>query len=530
MSVTQTSARSDIPASGVRRIETDVVVVGGGGSGLAAAIEACSIGRTAILLEKNEMLGGSTGRSVGSITASNTPHQLRKGIFDCPDDHYEDMALLCEHSARLRNHPHEIPNNMELRRVLVDNVPDTMRWLMSMGVEFFGPLAEAPHRRLRMHNVVPNSRAYIFHLERAARRLGVDIRTCVRAKQIIIEHGIAVGVLCDTPDGPTEFRGRGGVVLTTGDFSANPELKAKYVAPTMADAQPVNPTNTGDGHQMVLDIGGRIEATWLYSSGVRFPPPPPRLAMRLPPYRFITRLMILALENLPEWILRPYLMHFVTSILVPSSDLFKSGTILINKRGERFVDESINPAGNTPLSPVLADQPDQAGYLLLDAKIAEKFSKWPHAVSTAPGVAYAYINDYRRSRKDIFYEAATLSELARKIGVPEKTLETTVSAYNTSLRESATQTDREPLDRGPYIALGPVRFYINFSDSGVAVNGQHEVLTSEDVVIPGLFAAGFIGMGGVLLEGHGHHLGWAFTSGRRAGRHAAFRVLSNSNA
>jgi succinate dehydrogenase/fumarate reductase flavoprotein subunit len=62
----------------------DVVVVGGGGSGLAAAIEAGRLGRDVILIEKNPQLGGSTAWSVGSVTASATPHQIAKGIEDRP--------------------------------------------------------------------------------------------------------------------------------------------------------------------------------------------------------------------------------------------------------------------------------------------------------------------------------------------------------------------------------------------------------------------------------------------------------------
>ncbi len=70
----------------------DVVVIGGGGSGLAAAIEATTLGRHVIVLEKNPAIGGSTIRSIGSIAASCTPHQIRKGIQDNPDDHFEDAC------------------------------------------------------------------------------------------------------------------------------------------------------------------------------------------------------------------------------------------------------------------------------------------------------------------------------------------------------------------------------------------------------------------------------------------------------
>jgi len=55
----------------------------------------------------------------------------------------------------------------------------------------------------------------------------------------------------------------------------------------------------------------------------------------------------------------------------------------------------------------------------------------------------------------------------------------------------------------------------------LAVSAPHEVLGQDDRPIAGLYAAGSAGQGGLLLFGHGHHLGWAFVSGRRAGRFAA---------
>ena len=507
----------------VRQVEADVVVIGGGGSGLAAAIEARSFGRSVVLLEKNPKLGGSTGRSIGSITASNTPHQLRKGIRDCPDDHFEDMGRFTAASVRVKRSPYTIDDNMELRRLFVDNVTDTFHWLMSMGVEFYGPLPEPPHRKPRLHNVLPNSRAYIYHLERAARRNGVQIATSVRARQLINDNGTVTGVLCDTADGPVEYRARGGVVLTTGDFSADPVMRTDHISPGFADVQPINPTNSGDGHKMVLGLGGRIVHTGLHSAGVRFQPPPPKWITSLPPQRFFMRLVNWAMENLPGALLRPVVMSFLTTILVPSRPLFRSGAIMINNRGERFVDEADDPADSTV--PSLLGQPDRLGYIILDAKLAEKFSHWPNYVSTAPGVAYAFVPDYRRTRKDIFHEASTLEELARKIGVPADVLKKTVAEFNVGLASSKAP-ERPPLDRAPFIAMGPVRHYLNFTDSGVAVNAKLQVLGPGDQPIPGLFAAGFIGMGGVLLEGHGHHIGWAFTSGRMAGRRAAFRVVT----
>src|SRR5215470_11264704 len=150
----------------------DVVVVGGGGSGLAAAIEARTAGASVVLIEKNSALGGSTAWSIGSITSSGTPHQLRAGIADCAEDHWRDMAAF--------NGNLDTRDNPALRRILAEEMPQTFRWLLSHGIRFYGPMPEPPHRKPRMHNVLPNSRSFIVHLGRAARRAGVQIETGCR--------------------------------------------------------------------------------------------------------------------------------------------------------------------------------------------------------------------------------------------------------------------------------------------------------------------------------------------------------------
>ena len=72
-------------------LDVDVLVVGGGGSGLAAAIEARTQGAHVVLLEKNEKLGGSTAWSIGSITSTGTPHQKKRGIVDRSEEHTSEL-------------------------------------------------------------------------------------------------------------------------------------------------------------------------------------------------------------------------------------------------------------------------------------------------------------------------------------------------------------------------------------------------------------------------------------------------------
>ena len=217
----------------------DVVVVGGGGAGLAAAIEARAAGRSVVLLEKNEQLGGSTSWSIGSISATGTPHQRRRGIEDNPEDHWADMpGFAGELAAR---------DNGGLRRILCNDVPGTFQWLLDSGIRFMGPMPEPPHRKPRMHNVLPNSRAYIYHLERRARRAGVEIRTGIPVTGLVQKDGRVTGV----QTGAHRVIGaRGGVVLAAGDFTNSPELKARFMGPQEAKVEGVNLTATGDGQKM----------------------------------------------------------------------------------------------------------------------------------------------------------------------------------------------------------------------------------------------------------------------------------------
>ncbi|MFT7575852.1 MAG: succinate dehydrogenase/fumarate reductase flavoprotein subunit, partial [Alphaproteobacteria bacterium] len=164
----------------------DVVVVGGGGAGMAAAIEAASHNRHVVLLEKDASLGGSTAWSVGSISATNTPQQKARGIVDHPDAHFEDLEVLAGAKANR--------DNRALRRILVDNTTEMMRWLESHGLVFVGPNEEKPHRLPRMHNVLPNSRAFPEMLGRACRKAGVDVRLGTAARKLITEAGRVTGV------------------------------------------------------------------------------------------------------------------------------------------------------------------------------------------------------------------------------------------------------------------------------------------------------------------------------------------------
>lgn len=507
-------------------VEFDVVVIGAGGAGLAAASEAAMLGRSVVVLEKNSREGGMTSWSVGTVTATNTPHQLRAGIRDTPEEHFEDLAL---HAGKLAPR-----DNLALRRILVDNSNEMFRWLNELGIAFIGPIPDPPHRYPRLHTVVPSAEAFAYRLKKRCRNLGVDIRLNTKVQRLLQEGGKVIGLEAQGPEGAlTQYRARGGVVLASGDYSAASDIKARYATELLATADPVTPTSTGDGYRLAFEVGATmVNGDIVRGPIIRFVPAPRgNIIQRLPPVGPLTAAIVWAMNHLPQWILRPFLMTFVTTVLGPSRDVFKQGAILVNRLGQRFTDERAAPDRD------LVSQPDRLAFIVFDANFAQRFSSWPHFISTAPGLtrnflswpnrasgnasgnAYAYLPDYRRTRPDIYHQAASIEALALSIGMPPQALQQCITDYNQRERG-----ERPPLAAGPFFALGPVKSYVPFTEGGLRITERFEVVREDGGPIHGLYAAGAVGQGGLLLEGHGHHLAWAFISGRIAGRNAAFDV------
>lgn len=497
----------------------DLIVVGGGGAGLMSALAAARHGRSVLLLEKAAKIGGTTALSVGTVCASGTRLQRELGIDDNPDAHFADLDAFV---GPLGNR-----DNLALRRILVDEAPETIALLEELGVTFMGPLPEPPHRQPRLHAIIPHSRGFIVHLEKACRASGVTIRTNQPVGALIHRDGRVRGVVIggDRDDAEAmRVQARLGVILATGDFSsASLEFKRRYMNGPLLEIGGINPASTGDGQAMGEAVGSEVlNGDLAWGPEIRFAAPPrPSLIARLPTSPWFARLVLAAKKRLPDAMLRPFLLRFVTTYLAPSHGLFRSGAILVNQRGERFCDETARPQDE------IGRQPRQSAFIICDTVIAGRFEAWPHFVSTAPGVGFAYLSDYARSRSDLYTTAPTLQQLAVKIGVPPDSLAASVASHNAALGSSDAARSRLPIVKGPFVALGPAKSWIVFSEGGLRIDTAFRVLNRGGVAISGLYAAGSAGQGGVLLEGHGHHLAWAFTSGRLAGRNAAMATLND---
>lgn len=492
-------------------VTTDVLIIGGGGAGLTAAISAATSGAKAVVLEKCHRPGGSTGMSVGSFTAANTAYQYRAGVNDSTDLFIEDM--------KVANGKDEARENVALRRVLAENAGATLEWLSSIGVQFLGPTPEPPYEKPRMHNVLPNSGAYVSALLREARKRGVTIVTNARVDRLLRNaEGEVIGASVDG----LEYFGRRAVVLATGDYSAATDLKAAYVGEAAARVPAVNPSNTGDGFRLGSDVGGvMLQMDRLYE-GLRFPPgrfPDP--IKLLPSHPAVSRIVRVVAERLPKRLLAVMLRGALTSWVGPNNTMYGAGAFLVNERGQRVANED---SDKLLARGVAADS--NKGYMVFTEDVAKRFSAWPNPVSTFPGVAYAYVGDYARYRPDMFHKADTVEELAAKAGIDAVGLRASVEKFR---RYRAAGEDPDfgrtafgaDFGAGPYYALGPMQSYVTLADGGLAVDTSLRVTTPQGEAIPGLYAAGSTGQGGLQLLNHGLHIGWAMVSGRIAGRHAA---------
>jgi succinate dehydrogenase/fumarate reductase flavoprotein subunit len=495
----------------------DVIVIGGGGSGLAAGLSAAENGASVILFEKRPLLGGSTGIAVGSFTANGTVFQRRQGIDDSPADHDEDAGKFGppEYQAR---------NNGPLRRYFLEHSSATLDWLMDMGLMFYGPSPEPPNRVPRMHNVVPNAKAFIAVLQSRFLRSGGKTVCNATVEDLITENGRVTGVWVNLRGTRMQFQAARGVVLAAGDYTNSSQLISRYKGRRFADVEGINPHATGEGHVLAEKAGARLlNMDITYGPEIRFVPPPRKpFSQLLPAAGLAARISGTLLSLVPKWIITAMVKRLVVTWQHPEDALLEDGAILINSRGERFCNEKRSPEREI----AIAAQPGKTAYILLDERVAERYRKWPHYISTAPEIAYAYVDDYLRLRPDITTEAGSLSGLSEMRKLPRESLEKTIADYNRYVSGRSEDPfgrrgDSNPVSEGRLVLLGPAKAYFTTTEGSISINTSFQALDMHGRPIEGLFAVGTCGMGGMILWGHGLHIAWAITSGRLLGEQLA---------
>lgn len=494
--------------------EYDVIVVGGGGSGLAAAASAVETGCSVLVLEKQPHLGGTTGIAVGSFTANGTTQQKAAGIVDDPLQHEEDAGKFAAPEVEQRN-------NSALRTYFLSHAAETLNWLMDKGLTFYGPNPEPPNRVPRMHNVVPAAKAYIAVLEAELLQRGATIVRSAHVTRLLNSAGRVAGVeFCQSGERIASVRARRGVVLAAGDYANSPEIIAEFKGNEFSQIEGINPYAGGDGHRLAQSAGAKLlNMDVTYGPEIRFVAPPGKAFQQLlPSSPLAAKVMGRALPFVPRFLLNWMIKRLLVTWQHPENALFDHGAILVNQEGRRFCNERSWPDREI----ALAQQPGKIAFLLLDQRLAEMYSAWPHFISTAPKIAYAYVNDYLKLRPDVTIAAPSLDSLAQRRNLNPIALRETIDEFNRYvLGEQADPlgrtNDQHPLQGSRWVLLGPAKAYFTTTEGGAAIDQQLRVLDEQGNAIPGLYAVGQNGLGGQILWGHGLHIAWALTSGRLVG-------------
>ena len=466
------------------------------------------------LLEKRPQAGGTTGIAVGSFTAAGTRWQKRAGIDDNPANHAEDVALFADPGIEARN-------NEPLRRFFLEHAAETLHWLQEeLGLNYVGPSPEPPNRCPRMHNVVPGAKAYVARFQLALRRRGVTIITGADVNRLVLDDGRVTGVEFRQGAGVRQLRARRGVILATGDYANNPGIIAHHKGEKYRQIEGINPHALGHGHELAEQVGARlVNMDITYGPELRLVAHSSKPFQQwLPASGFASRIMGWLAERMPGWMINRFIKRLLVTWQHPEDALFQDGAILVNSRGERFVNELSWPEREI----AVASQPGKTAYLLLDGRLCEQYSRWPKFISTAPDIAYAYVDDYLRLRPDVTASGQQIEQLCQLRGLDATVLKASIEQFNQHAREGTVDTHgrpgaASPLVTAPWLLLGPVKAYFTTTEGGAAINQRLQVLDQQDQPIPGLYAAGQAGLGGMVLWSHGLHIAWAMTSGRLAG-------------
>ena len=449
--------------------ESDVVIVGAGGAGLAAAVQIASQGKKVILLEKMPTIGGSSLICGGQLAFAGTDLQASENVKDSNDLFYKDLMKVGENV-----------NVPALVKAYVDNQLETYEWLKKTGVKFIKLGIASGMSVPRSHNVVPSDLLKVLNDE--AKKRGVKFLMGTAASRLVVDEktGSVRGVQAEAK-GKTVFYGaKKGVILTSGGFSLNKELLAKFVPPMAFSKAMVGRGSNGDGLKMAWALGADIKDM---------------------PYIKATFGFDLEAQTIKN--------DFTL--------IFYQGAIIVNKEGKRFVNESISYklVGDAALV-----QKGAMGFQIYDSAIRKAGEKDPLART-----------DSLEGRGRI-QSAATIKELAQKIGVPADALEATVREYNAGVDKGTDAFGRKTLvaahgkpvkiEQAPFYAFASTA-YILGTYGGILTNEKAQVVDIFGQPIPGLYAAGEI-VGGV--HGAAYMTGTAFGKALIFGRIAAKNILA----
>jgi fumarate reductase flavoprotein subunit len=490
-------------------LKAELVVIGGGGAGLAAALAAAENGcQSIIVLEKAGSAAGSTVMA-HDIFGAESPVQKRAGVEALKDELFK-LAMEWAHWSKV---------NPRLVRAFIDKSGDTIGWLEKKGLSFELIQYYPNQVPLVRHSVMGHGNQLMKVLRENCQDLGIKILTRTPARKILRDgKGKVTGVVAATKDGELTVAAR-SVIVATGGYGNNREMLKKYCLfyhDTMTYDGP--PSNTGDGIVMATEIGAATAG--LGTVNIHGPFLMPRSAAE---YMKIDATFEGAPIKITLWLLA-----------------WEPETLWVNKEGRRFINEGYHLAffayGNA-----VAMQPDGFCYTLFDSQTRKTMEEQglirPGAASRAVWLPVAAATPLpglerelqKQADKGDLKIASSWDQIANWMGAEPAVLKATVDEYNAACdrgHDPLFAKDRKyllPLRTPPYYAI---KGHLGLCDAygGIKINENMEALDTQDKPIPGLFAAGST-TGCWESESYcyhltGHLVGFALNSGRIAGENA----------
>ena len=429
-------------------LEADVVIVGAGGAGLAAAVQANQNGSTVIVLEKMGKVGGNTILAGGAMNAVNDRSEQAIAYNDSVEWHFTQTMNGGDNQG-----------DPVLVHTLVSNAYAGVEWLMDLGMEFqdetAGLFTVTGGLWPRAHKpVMPLGQGFFAtYMNYIDSHEGVDVMLNTKANELLVnEDGRVCGVVATGETGNTvTVKAHNGVVMATGGFAASVELRSAFNTQWADLGASIKSTNhagaTGDGIKMMQKLG----ADFVQMGNIQLLP----------------------------------LGDPVTGSLAGNIEHDVETRIFVNKEGNRFVNEG---GRRDDMTNGLFAQTDAYMWIVMDSDTyptGDELNNFGETINQLVEAGRAF-------------KGETLEELAEKIGVPAENLVAAVTEFNRHAEGgdlAGTPDDfgrtlfSTPIDNGPFYAAARVPT-VHHTMGGVRINQYCQVINENGQIIPGLYAAG----------------------------------------
>ena len=417
----------------------DVVVIGAGGAGFSAAITAKAAGANVVLLEKMPAVGGNSLISGAEMNVAKNWVQPKLGINDdSPELHAEDTFKGGDGKG-----------DMKVINVMTHQALDAAKWCRDyLGVRFeddnlffFG----GHSRKRALIPVGHTGTEFISKFQAKADELGIPVITNMKAEELVKDKsGRVVGVKATMDGAEYTFNAKGGVVLATGGFGANPEMVKKYNPKIDERFKTTDaPGTTGEALYMAERAGAE-----LVNMGY--------------------------IQTYP--ICDP-----ISGAIELIADSRFDGAIMLNQEGKRFVEELQR---RDVLSEAILNQTGQYCWVL-----------WNDNIGKISNTVATHANEYEAfTKQGVMATCDDLKCIADFTKIPYDQLQKTVKRVSDMAGKG---NDKDFNHRAGLMDMQQGKYYVikavpstHHTMGGVRINEKAEALTAEGKVIPGLWAAG----------------------------------------